>query len=481
MSVTVTLSLISHTNVGKTTLARTLLRQDVGEVLDREHVTDVSEAHTLIETDGARLALWDTPGFGATASLMRRLRHRNDPLGWFLHQVWDRVMNRSAWCSQEAVRNVRDEADVVLYLVNAAEDPEEAGYVPLELEILTWMKRPVLLLLNQVGREGDALVSTWRRAVERWPVVSDVLALDAFTRCWVEEGVLLQRVEPLLPEPKRETMRALRVAWDERGLAVFRSCCGWIADYLGRAAADREPLRSGHAAQGAVDLLRDALRQGAPGRRLAMRALNERLDRSTQELMERMIAAHGLAGTSVARIEQRIQDFEVKGDKWPLDERSGALLGGALSGALGGLAADALSGGLSLGGGMIAGGILGALGGAALGRGYRLIRGASEPAVCWSPGFLDRLCRQALLRYLAVAHFGRGQGDYRDLEQPAHWGGLVDDELRAGREGLRRIWDLAGQRGGAGDPLRGGLLRAVEGATRAVLLRAYPHARDLPF
>ena len=42
---TVTLSLISHTNVGKTTLARTLLRRDVGEVLDQAHVTEVSEAH----------------------------------------------------------------------------------------------------------------------------------------------------------------------------------------------------------------------------------------------------------------------------------------------------------------------------------------------------------------------------------------------------------------------------------------------------
>ena len=60
----VTLSLVSHTNVGKTTLARTLLRRDVGTVLDAPHVTEVSEAHELIAVDGARLQLWDTPGFG---------------------------------------------------------------------------------------------------------------------------------------------------------------------------------------------------------------------------------------------------------------------------------------------------------------------------------------------------------------------------------------------------------------------------------
>ncbi len=57
----VVLSLISHTNVGKTALARTLLRQDVGEMEDREHVTLVSEAYTMIECDDCVMRLWDTP------------------------------------------------------------------------------------------------------------------------------------------------------------------------------------------------------------------------------------------------------------------------------------------------------------------------------------------------------------------------------------------------------------------------------------
>ena len=68
---------------------------------------------------------------------------------------------------------------------------------------------------------------------------------------------------------------------------------------------------------------------------------------------------------------------------------------------------------------MIAGGILGALGGSALARGYRMVRGADVPSVSWSADFLDQLLRQAMLRYLSVAHFGRGRGRYRDLEQPA--------------------------------------------------------------
>ena len=69
----VTLSLISHTNVGKTTLARTLLRRDVGEVLDQAHVTEETESFTLIEAGGDRLIAWDTPGFGDSARMMKLL------------------------------------------------------------------------------------------------------------------------------------------------------------------------------------------------------------------------------------------------------------------------------------------------------------------------------------------------------------------------------------------------------------------------
>ena len=91
----VRLSLISHTNVGKTTLARTLLRRDIGEVRDAAHVTEVAESHTLIEAQqGEALVLWDTPGFGDSARLALRLGQESNPLGWFLIQVWDRFRDR---------------------------------------------------------------------------------------------------------------------------------------------------------------------------------------------------------------------------------------------------------------------------------------------------------------------------------------------------------------------------------------------------
>ena len=169
----VRLSLISHTNVGKTTLARTLLRRDIGEVRDAAHVTEVAESHTLIETaQGDALVLWDTPGFGDSARLLRRLEQSGNPLGWFLTQVWDRYTDRPFWSSQQAMRNVRDHADVVLYLANAAEDPAGAGYVDPEMRILGWIGKPVLVLLNQLGPPRPAEleaadVDAWGRYLAR--------------------------------------------------------------------------------------------------------------------------------------------------------------------------------------------------------------------------------------------------------------------------------------------------------------------------
>ncbi len=87
---TVNLSLISHTNAGKTTLARTLLGRDIGEVRDAAHVTDLSTGYVLVQSREDTLMLWDTPGFGDTARLVARLRMAGNPIGWFLSQVWDR-------------------------------------------------------------------------------------------------------------------------------------------------------------------------------------------------------------------------------------------------------------------------------------------------------------------------------------------------------------------------------------------------------
>jgi hypothetical protein len=63
----IALSLISHTNAGKTTLARTLVGRDVGEVRDAPHVTQEATPYPLIDTPGGRADPFGTRRFGDSA------------------------------------------------------------------------------------------------------------------------------------------------------------------------------------------------------------------------------------------------------------------------------------------------------------------------------------------------------------------------------------------------------------------------------
>jgi len=471
----VTLSLVSHTNVGKTTLARTLLRRDIGEVADQPHVTDVSEAHTLIETpDGLAMTLWDTPGFGDTAHLLRRLRASRTPIGWLLSQVWDRFRDRPFWCSQQAVRNVQADADVVLYLVNATEDPAASTYVGMELEVLDWIGKPVVVLLNQLGPPDDPSrdreeMERWQSALYRGKSVRAILALDAFARCWVREGTLLDAVAQVLPEDRQEDCSRLAAAWRQRNLDVFDRAMRILASQVALAARDHEPI-GGEPWRDTFRRVVTAGRRGEDGgsQRRAMAALATRLDRAIVESTNRLIALHGLEGEAAQQVLKRIRDNYTA--ETPVDANLAAVLGGFVSGALGGLAADLAAGGLTFGGGAIAGGVLGAVGAAGLAKGYNVVRGADEASLRWSPGFLHDLVKAALLRYLAVAHFGRGRGRWQDSEAPGSWKGIVDAAAEARRTPLEQA--LRRRDAGAEERLSAELTRL----SREILLQLYPES-----
>jgi hypothetical protein len=475
---TVNLSLVSHTNAGKTTLVRTLLAQDVGEVRDAAHVTDVATGYVMLQAGGDTLMLWDTPGFGDTARLLKRLKLAGNPLGWFLTQVWDRWRDRPLWSSQQAVRNARDQADVVLYLVNAAEDPADAGYVALEMEILGWVGKPVVLLLNQTGPpRPDAYIEEerWRAHLAGAGIVEGSLTLDAFARCWVQEGTLLRTVMPLLAEEKRAALARLEAAWQAKNLQRFQASMRVLAEQVARAVVDREPVGERQLADRLRGAVRRLTKEEDPEAARAMGKLAERLDEGIRGSTEELIRLHGLSGRATREVLRRLRDDYATSA--PAKEGMAAMLGGLVSGAVGGLAADLAAGGLTLGGGMLVGGILGALGAGTAARGYNLAQGEAEPKVRWSEEFVQGLVRSALLRYLAVAHFGRGRGDYAESEHPIFWQGAVAGVVDAERGAIAAIWE----RGKAGDVAL--LIEPVEslltGCAARLLVQLYPEAGDL--
>ncbi len=471
---TVTLSLVSHTNAGKTTLARTLLGLDVGEVRDAPHVTEFASMHTLIETPaGDTLRLCDTPGFGDSARLVRRLRASGNPLGWFLSAVWDRWQDRAFWASQQALRHVQAESDVLLYLVNAAEWPGSAGYVDPEMDLLAWVGKPVLVLLNQMGPPRTAAdeaqdIEIWRLHLLRWPGVRAVLPLDAFARCWVHELTLMRAVTaalaasssgsaaPAAPAAadgdrsgeRARAMARLADAWQARRVATFEAAMQALAASLARTAGAREPVQGDNGWAERLRRLGAALGQGGPAdadpAAAAQARLVAALEAEVRASTAQLLALHGLNGNASGEIIQRVARQFARHERVP--EGRAAVLGGALAGAITGLKADILSGGLTLGGGLLAGGLIGALGAAGLARGINVVRGTGQSWVAWRDDALDGAAQAALLRYLAVAHFGRGRGDWSPGEAPAHWPPAVAQALEKQRAAWAAVWARRSQR-----------------------------------
>ena len=470
---TINLSLVSHTNVGKTSLVRTLLARDVGEVRDAAHVTDTATGYVMLQADEDTLMLWDTPGFGDTARLLRRLKQSGNPIGWFLTAVWDRFRERALWSSQQAVRNVRDHADVILYLVNAADDPADAAYVAQELEILAGVGKPVVLLLNQLGApdgQGEEDVARWQRHLEASGVVREALPLDAFARCWVQEGTLLATVAPLLDSDRRPALARLSQAWQQQNIDRFDRSMRVLAEWLAAAAVDREPVPERDWRDTVGDAIK-AFRQEEPGQAgRAMSKLAERLDAGTRASTERLIEMHGLSGRSTREVLRRLRDDYASSG--PAKEGHAAVLGGLMSGAVGGLAADVAVGGLTLGGGMIVGGLLGALGAGGIARTYNMARGDDGSAVRWSEPFLAGLVRSALLRYLAVAHFGRGRGDWEAGEHPALWHDAIEAVMQLREAEIRAAWELG--RRASPQALTGRLAEVLRECASELLIRFYP-------
>ena len=482
MSSSLQLSLVSHTNAGKTTLARTLLGRDIGEVRDAPHVTEFADAYEMLRTpQGQTLRLWDTPGFGDSVRLLRRMQQAGHPLGWFLSQVWDRWRDRPFWASQQALRHVAETSDVVLYLVSAAEQPAAAAYVASEMALLRWVGKPVIVLLNQLGppRESaleQADVQRWREHLASFEFVTQVLPLDAFARCWVQELVLLQAIEASLQGERLALMQRLSAAWRAQRLGVYDAAVEVLAQSMARLALAREELAERGALRAGLRKLGAALGLAADERNpalLAQAALAEALDAEVRASTTQLIELHGLAGQAQGEILQRLAEHYQLSLR--MDESKAALIGGALTGALVGLKADVAAGGLTLGGGLLAGGLLGALGAAGLARAVNLVRGNDRSWIAWNAEALDTLLQAALLRYLAVAHFGRGRGAWERSETPPHWTGVVRQALAAEAATLSALWAGRGEAGDAA-ALAERLHSPIDRLLRAVLARLYPQS-----
>ncbi len=122
---------------------------------------------------------------------------------------------------------------------------------------------------------------------------------------------------------------------------------------------------------------------------------------------------------------------------------------------------------------MLVGGVIGGLSGAGIARGMNRLARADQPEARWSSDFLNALVRSSVLRYLAVAHFGRGRGKYVEGEAPPFWRAEVEQQFNQRAATFRALWDVSLATSHT-EKLMTDLHAAVTQMTIGVLERLYP-------
>ncbi|MBU1329883.1 MAG: GTPase/DUF3482 domain-containing protein [Gammaproteobacteria bacterium] len=263
MSRPLTLALVGHTNVGKTSLLRTLTRDvGFGEVSHRPSTTRHVEGARLSVDGQALLELYDTPGLEDAIALLDYLERLDRPgerldgparLARFL----DGSEARQRFEQEAKVLRQLLASDAGLYVIDARE-PVLAKYRD-ELAILSMCGRPLLPVLNFVAGQGHR-EGEWREALARLGLHAlvrfDSVAppLDGERRLYESLALLLEHARPAL-QRLIDDHEAQRQARRQSGARL-------IADLLLDCAACRrsvaaEPKRE----QAAVIALRDSVRQ----------------------------------------------------------------------------------------------------------------------------------------------------------------------------------------------------------------------------
>ena len=368
--------MVGHTNTGKTSLMRTLMRDvDFGEVSDRPAVTRDVEAAVLQAGGRPALELFDTPGLEDSIGLLelldeRRGDRRLDGID-VIREFLDTDEARGAFRQEsKAIRQVLD-GDLALYVIDVRE--RVRGKHRDELEILGRCARPVVPVLNFTA-DASARTAEWREHLARVNMHA-VAEFDTVVYDQRDEERLFEKMRSLL-DSRGETLRKLSAERREQRENLVRSSSSLLAEMLIDVAAFALAVPST-----AATAVRPA---ASPGGVEPIDRLKQTVRDREQRCVDQLLALHRFRAGDVEGADLPIED-----GRWGIDLFSPAALkefgihagGAAATGAMVGLTLDVMLAGLSLGTATAAGAAVGGLIGAARTHGKRVVdrlRGISE-------------------------------------------------------------------------------------------------------
>ena len=343
----INVAVVGHTNAGKTSLIRTLLRDDqFGDIDETAGTTRYVEKSTVFAGDDAVLNLFDTPGFEDSSALLQALEELSktteaklptDLLRAFITRAEDFPD------FEQEIKVLRQSitSDVLLYIIDVRE-PLLGKYRD-EIDILSKAGKPILPVFNFIAGNSEALLR-WREQMAQFNLHA-ALEFDTVAFYFEAEKRLYQKLQSLL-EQHYETLQILidfrQEVWKSLNHAAARRIFQLLTEV---ACYRREVVGKGGVSDNEVLDMQDFVRNA-----------------------EQMALQDLLSIFAFTQLDVDLQQLPVTDGQWHLDIFSPRMLkdfglnagATALSGAAVGAGLDLMVGGMSLGAATMLGAALGA-------------------------------------------------------------------------------------------------------------------------
>lgn len=345
----IVLAIVGHTNTGKTSLLRTLLRDpDFGEVADQPGTTRHVESAQLLIGDGTpALTLRDTPGLEDSMAVLdyldRLVKPGERPDGpERIHRLLDSPEGAHRFEQEARVLAGVLSCDAALYVVDVR-DPVLAKHKD-ELSLLNACGRPILPVLN-FTHSPDSQAQSWREVMARLGLHITV-DFDTVAPPLDGEEQLITRLSTLL-DSRADTLQRLSADLAEQRKRRSQDALACVAELLIDVAALRiscDPDERAHTT--------------------ATQTVRERARNREQQCVHALLRLYQFKRST---FPDRVLPLE--GERWGMDlfhpralKAFGIQVGkGLATGAAAGATIDAMTGGLSLGAATLIGAAAGGL------------------------------------------------------------------------------------------------------------------------
>ena len=334
------LAVVGHTNTGKTSLMRTLLRDvHFGEVKDEAGTTRHVEQATIRLNHTDLVHLFDTPGLEDATGLLEWLE-QNTPARA------DGIERLEVFLNSELAQNdFSQEAKVIRQVLNShmsiyvidAREPILAKYKD-ELTLLSWCARPLMPVFNFIAQQD---LREWSDMLARRGLHVHV-GFDTVAFDFEGEMRLWDNLSTMLPNRgvTDELIRIRREEWQQLDHDARLKIADMLLDvaaYQSEIAEDTDP---------------------AP----ALAQMHSTVKQLERQMHEQLLHLYRFYDNDVAPTELNLQEFQQDPfDTEVLKQYGIRTTSGAAAGALIGLGFDAATAGTSLGVGAAIGGLIGGI------------------------------------------------------------------------------------------------------------------------